>query len=60
MNKLAETLRILKGCIWGNRFNLTNKEKCKFDEILLFVVYNIDFKDVKQREKFINKVFEIK
>ena len=40
MNRLKETFRILKSCIWGNRFNLTDNEKNKFDNILLYVIHN--------------------
>ena len=56
MKNLKNTLKILKGCIWGNRFNLTNNEKNKFDNILLFVLNNIEFKNDKQKENFINDV----
>ena len=60
MNKQEKILNKLKNQIWGNRFNLTNKEKHKFDEILLFVIHNnIDFKNDEQKEKFLNNVFEL-
>ena len=58
MNRFKETFRILKSCICGNRFNLTDNEKNKFDNILLYVIHNqIDFKNDEQKDKFIKKVF---
>ena len=59
MTKLKQTLRTLKGCIWGNRFRLSKEERNKFDDILLFVVHNIDFKNEQQKDKFIKDVFEL-
>ena len=59
MNKLKNTLNLLKNCIWGNRFNLTDSEKNKFDNILLFILNSIEFKNEKQKEKFINDVLGI-
>tara|TARA_Y100001938_G_scaffold145285_1_gene221596 strand:+ start:601 stop:786 length:186 start_codon:yes stop_codon:yes gene_type:complete len=58
MNKEKKILNKLKNEIWANRFNLTIREKHKFDEILLFVIHNnIYFKNDKQKEEFLNYVF---
>ena len=56
MKQFRNKLKLLKDCIWGNRFNLSKEEQCKFDNILLFVLHSIEFKNDKQKEKFINDV----